>query len=374
MATDNAYGTCLKFWKSLNQVTTIPNKNSTTKETLGTGNNSKDTFWASNEGIIENTYTLYAGTSTLTETTHYTLDLDTGKVTLTASGITELGTNILYIEYSYNNLGIPNSETLRLLNWAESYVITRTEMKFAEYTDDDPAYRKVSNETFEGRFDARWKTFDAFWPCIVKLTTTVNGAYTTGGTTLTLSDGTGFPNAGTIYIGGNKVSYTAKSGNDLTVPSTTSSIADGADVFGEVIEVSKESEGSEPSYEVLERDVDYKIDFLHGRIELLGNAYFGEFQNTSRFYPSNYIIRATYFSAWHDAETNPTVPDDIEQCIYMLATNRMIKSTVGKAMVNGLNGFNPTMVTVDRTDIDNIIAQYKPLNVGTSPFNKAHIS
>ena len=63
--------------------------------------------------------------------------------------------------------------------------------------------------------------------------TTLNGSHSASVTTLTLTSTTGFDTSGTIYLGGEQVTYTAISGNDLTgctrgVNSTTAAIhADG---------------------------------------------------------------------------------------------------------------------------------------------------
>lgn len=376
MATTNGFTTPLKFLKSLGLVKTIPSAGNESRETVGTGNLVTDVFWLDNLGVIEDTYIISHGAAytPLTETTHYTLDLDTSKISVTSAGLVAISADIIYAEYSYNQAGIPNAEIVRTLNYAENSFLSRTEMTFADATASNPAYKQVVDETFEGRFDARWKTFDAAFSPIVKLDTTTSANYVTGSADLVLVSAAGFPSAATIFIGGNKVAYTAKSGNTLTVPTTTPSITASSVVAGEVVEISKESEGSTPSFEVLERDVDYKIDFLNGRIELLGNAYFGEFQNSDRFYPANYIARASYLSAWYEEGSDPSVPDDVEQCVLMIATNRLMKSTVGKAHITGLNSFNPSLIAVDRTDIDEIIEGYKQLNVSTSPFNKSHIS
>jgi hypothetical protein len=373
-STSTSFSSVLGLCDYLNITKSIPDATSTSQETVGTGDNSTTTFWLDNIGVIEDTYTLYHGTTALTETTHYTIDLETSKITLTSAGVTEVGLHIIYAEYKYNILNIPNDQLTKLLVYAEREIKRKTETTFADYTADNPQYNQILNETKEGRFDARWKTFDMFFNPIINLSTTVASDYTTGGTEITLTDATGFPDAATIYINGNKITYTAKSANNLTVPPTTPSITADSVVYGEVIEISKESEGTTPSYEVLERDIDYKIDFLQGRIELLGNAYFGEFQDSDRFYPANYIIRASYMNAWYEQGNVPEIPDDIETCTYMIATNRLMKSVVGKAHISGLNSFNPTLVAVDRTDIDQIIDYYKPLNIGTSPYNKSHIN
>lgn len=376
MTTNNGFTTLLKFWKSLNLVKTIPWAGNESKESVGTGDLVTTTFWLDNLGVIENTYSLYHGTSDtlLTETTHYTLDMDISKITLTSAGLTAVSADAIKVAYSYNLLNLPNSEALRIVNYAEDHFLKQTEMTFADATATNPLYNKVADEVFEGRFDARWKTFDTAFTPIVKLQTTISTDFALGSSDLVLVSASGFPTAGTINVGGNKVSYTAKSGDTITVPVTTPAVVSASVVVGEVIEISKESEGSLPSYTILNRDEDYKIDFDNGRIELLGNAYFGEFQDTDRYYPANYMMKATYMSAWHEPTKAPEIPDDVEQCVFMLATNRLMKATVGKAHITGQNDFQPSLVAVDRTDIDEIIQRYKQLNVGTSPFNKQKIS
>ena len=77
-------------------------------ENVGTGDNSETDFDLDNKNIIASSYSLYYGASgsndmtELTETTHYTLDKDSGRVLLTASGVTELGTQVLYAKYTYS--------------------------------------------------------------------------------------------------------------------------------------------------------------------------------------------------------------------------------------------------------------------------------
>jgi len=77
-------------------------------ETLGTGDDSEDSFDTDNGNIIADSYTLKYGAtgsnslSTLTETTHYAIDKDAGTVLLTSAGVTAVGTNVLYITYTYS--------------------------------------------------------------------------------------------------------------------------------------------------------------------------------------------------------------------------------------------------------------------------------
>jgi len=373
-----SFSSVLGLCTYLHIVNYITQTNTETLETIGTGDSSATLFYFGNLGVIEDTYTISYGTvatsvTDLTETTHYTVDLTTGKITLTTAGVTAVGTKTIYGAYAYNTIGLTNQELTRILGFGEREIERKTEQTFTTYTDENPVYRQMDNETFEGQEDARFKTFDAYWNPIINFSTTVNGAYTTGATSITIVTTEGLPVSGTVNIGGNKVEYSSKTATVLTIPATTPSVADGANVYGEVVEISKESEGTAPSYTVLTRDTDYKIDWLQGRIELLLASYYGE-TTTGRYYPANYIIRASYLSAWFEKGGTPEIPADIEQCVYMVATNRLMKSTVGKAHIEGLNSFNPSLIAVDRTDIDSIIDYYKPLHVGTSSFNKSHIS
>lgn len=379
MATTNAYSTPLSLTKFMHLLGTVPNKDTTTRDNIGTGDNSSDTFWLSNLGVIEGTYTISYGASessltALTETTHYTIDLDTSKITLTASGITTVNTNNIYAAYSYNRSELLNSEMLKELNAAENKLLRATETTFADSTASNPGYRKTTDELIKGHYNPYTKVFDLFYVPLVKIQTTVNGAFTLGGTTLTLTDASLLPNTGTIYVGGNKVAYTAKSTNDLTVPNTTPSIDDGATVRGEVIEVSIEPEGTSPSYSVLDPDTEYEIDYDQGRIKILNNAYWGEIDASDRIYPSNYLIKASYMHAWHEPGQDPEIPDEIEWVVNAMAARKLMGSVVARAHSSGLNDFNPSLVEVDKEAIMEVIDEYTPLNVGSAMYNKQSLS
>lgn len=362
----------------MNVLKSIPNKDVTTKEEVGTGDNSNLIFWLDNIGVLENTYTLYYGateaaaTSTLTETTHYTIDLDNSKITLTTAGRTLLATNKLYAAYKYNYLELLNADILLALNAAENKLLRDTDQTFTSTTL--LGYRKVLNEPIKGHYDPYNKVYDLYYQPIIKIQTTTNGDYTTGGVTLTLTSASLLPSTGTIYVGGNKVAYTAKAGNDLTVPASTPSITSGATVRGEVVELSIEPEGTSSSYAVLDPDTEYEIDYNQGRIKLLANAYWGEIDAEDRIYPSNYLIRASYMQAWHEPDENATIPDEIEWVVNAIAARKLMGQVVAKAHSAGLNDFNPSLIEVDKEAIQEVIDAYKPLNVGTSMYNKQYLS
>lgn len=379
---DTSLGTTLTLTKFLHLLKTIPNKDSTSLELVGTGDASTTVFWLDYLGVLDETYTISYGaaatsTTALTETTHYTIDLDTSKVTLTSAGVTLVSTNNIYAAYSYNSTEILNSELLQALSAAKDQLLQDSEQTFSLSTDDDQAYREIVNEILYGHFNLYQKVFDFFYSPLVKIQTTVNGAFTLGETTLTLTDASLLPANGTIYVGGNKVTYTAKSDNDLTVPATTPSIADDATVRGEVIELSVQSEGTAPSYSVLDPDTEYEIDYDNGRFKILSNAYSTlsvSSTTTTSIYPQKFKIRVSYMHAWHEAGKDPTIPDDIKYAVLAIAARNLMGRVVAKATEYGLNDFSPTLIDVDVQRAKEIIEEYSNLNVGTSPYNKQSLS
>lgn len=378
-----SYTTVLGLVRHLNALSTVPNMSNTTNEVVGVGDNSTTKFWLDHIGVLDDNYTLYYGATpasitALTDVVHYTLDLETSEITLTATGKTTVGTNSIYARYKYNIFELSNDQLLRALQASENDMENMTDQVFADGTSLNPQYASIVNETaycslFYNPMRAD-KVYDVTTPPIVELATTVNGAYTTGGVTLTLADSSGFPVAGTIYIGGNRVSYTAKSGNNITVPATTPSIATGATVRGEIIELSREPEGNEPSYLVLDPDIEYQVDYHMGRIRLLDNAFYGELNADLLRFPESGIARFTYQSAWHDLETDPVIPDAILECIYMMASKKLVQRMIKRAHIGGTDSFNPAALSSGDDEIDDIIMEYKQLNVGTSPYNRKNLS
>ena len=384
---DVGMGTTATLIRFLHLTKTIPNNVETNRELVGIGDSSAAVFWLDHLGVLENTYTLSYGASEtsltnltpstdVTEggTSHYVIDLDISKVTLTSAGVTAVGTNKIYAEYKWNSLGLLNSELLAALNAAINSIKLDTGQTFADSTDTSPDYREVVNEILKGHSNTYQKVYDFFYDPVVKIHTTTNGDFTLTGTTLTLTDATLLPDTGTIYVGGNKVAYTAKEGNDLTVPNTTPSIDDGATVRGEVIELSMESEGTAPSYVVLDPDTEYEMDYDEGRFKILSNAYYSEADAETTIFPQNYVIRVSYMHAWHESGKNPCIPDDIKYVVAAIAARNLMGAVVAKAHETGLDGFNPSLIEVDSKRIKEILEEYTPLNVGTSPYNRQSLS
>lgn len=373
------YTSVTSLVKHLQLFRSLPSRDHQSIETVGTGDNFTTLYWLDKIGILTASYNLYTGyiitaTVELTEDTHYTLDLETSKLTLTSDGVSSVGTDYLYADYHYNTEELLNLDLTKAIDAAESKIELYTEQKFADATSSDPGYRKVVNEVIKGHYLPENKVYDLYYSPLVKIHTTVNGAYTTGGVTITLNDGSGLPNTGTIYIGGNKVTYTGRSGDDLTIPAATPSIDDDAVVRGEVIEISMEPESNEPSYTVLDPDTEYEIDYLQGSVKILNNAYFGEIQGEDRLYPSNYLVRASYFNAWHEEGSDPTIPAEIEEITNMMAAKKFMFRIVAKAHASGMNEFNPELITASDDEIQQRLDYYKPLNIGRSQADKQFLT
>lgn len=77
-------------------------------EKLGVGNGSEDTYDLSQDNVIAGSYVLnYAAQGSndftaLVETTDYSLDKDSGRVLLTASGVSAISGNVLYASYTHS--------------------------------------------------------------------------------------------------------------------------------------------------------------------------------------------------------------------------------------------------------------------------------
>lgn len=378
---DLRYTTVLGLIEHVHALKTIPNKDNTSYEEVGTGDGSTTSFWLDNIGVIEDTYTLYHGTgyTELAESTHYDIDLDTSEITLTSAGVTEVGTDKIYAKYKYNLYEISNDELRKVLSSSERKFERDTGVVFADYTDNTPDYVKILNEI------KYWELYDKFYtkdkvlefnrPPSVKLNTTVASAYTTGDTEITLTSGTGFPTSGaTIYIGGNKVTYTARTNNVLTIPASTPSIDADSVVVGEVIEISREPEGSDPSWTVLDPDTEYNIDHDDGTVKLLRNAFFGELSANDLRYPSNVLIRVSYMHAWHDYGQNPNIPDDIVEACYMIGAKKLVQRMIKKAHILGNDGFQPNAINSGDTEIQETIMKYQTLNVGRSVYDSGRLT
>lgn len=362
------YTTVQKFWKFLgiNQSTenyqpgNVTDGNVETTETVKAAPVTAGNYYLLQKGVNEETLELFAGTTKLTEATDYTFDSDTSKVIINATGASTLTGKSLTTTYEYSGFGneLNYNETVRLLEQAEDRVDSEINAVFADQSETDPAYLKIVNELHPGK-GANDNLYSTSYSPLIKLQTTVATDYTTGGNELVLTNASGFPTSGTIYVGGNKLSYTSKSSNTLTIPTGTPSIDSGSIVRGEVVEVSTSPSGIDPTFEILTPEIDYTIDYDTGLIQLMDEYYFQT--DTNFTYPGNGItdrFRVTYMHAWHEIGQDAEVPDEIEELVYMIAGRKLAQRTVLKAITGQRDNFNPNSFGFSELDIERIVRRY----------------
>jgi len=119
-------------------------------ENVGTGDNAETDFDLDYGNVISSSYTLqHSAAATpntmtaLTETTHYTFDKESGRIVLTASGVTALGTDVLYATY-WHIEGFSDSVVSDLISAADDEIDQWTGRKWdtpisaTEYVDGKP--------------------------------------------------------------------------------------------------------------------------------------------------------------------------------------------------------------------------------------------
>ena len=133
-------------------------------ENVGTGDGAEDSYDLDNDNIVDGSYTLsYAASGSndftaLTETTHYSLDKESGRILLTSDGITELGSNILYATYWYLD-SFNDAQITQLLNQAMAEIKLVTGKNWdtlADQTDYFKGWRRYDYPVTEGPYDVAY--------------------------------------------------------------------------------------------------------------------------------------------------------------------------------------------------------------------------
>jgi len=367
------YSSVRSFWKFLginNNVLDFQPGNTPSRETVANSPVTAGDYYLDQLGVNSDTLELFAGTanSPLPIGTAYSFNSERSKLTITAAGETSLSGQNLTAEYDYNDNGkdLSYDESTAILERAEDTVNNTMNTVFANQSSSTVSYINVFNENQRGQGFSN-DLYNTNYAPTIQLQTTTNGAYTTGGSTITLTDATGFPNSAAIYIGGNKVVYSARSGNDITVPSTTPSIDDGADVRGEVVEVSLDGGGVTATFEVLVPDVDFSFDHNTGEIQLTDDYYnVGSRRYWNYTRPVDGLknrFRVSYQSAWHDLNQDAVIPEDATKVTLMIASRQLLQRTIFKSHTGQRDNFDPQQINFSREDIDRILNRYQTVNV-----------
>ena len=374
VTTSSDYVSTLQLARFMGIESTVPDYNTTgssrLKETIGTGDNTETIFWLDNARVLAGSYAIYygtteAGSTALTETTHYSVNKDLGKVTLTSAGVTLVATKNIYGAYSYvsADAGVTDTQLQSAIDRAKQEIHTKTYQKWYDGTAATPGYDSVSNEEQDGQGNWNREYYLKNYP-IPNVSTTLSSPLTVGALTANVASTAGFPESGTFGISANKIEYTSKATalflglTGVSATCVTSSV-----IHPYVIETSTSDQGTTPSYDVLQKDKDYDINIRTGRVHLYEKEPTPSNAIIFNAYPERMVpnrFRGSYI--WG----NSSIPDDIKRLNLMMASKDVLHKIVRKGHVTGLNGFVPAMINVDDEDIKAIIdnyTHYKNVNI-----------
>ena len=334
---------------------------SPTNEAVGTGTGSLATFYLDQKSIISDSYTLYANAIEMTETTHYVLTTDTGKIVLTTSGLTMLSTNALTAKYSYYDNKMKDSYITSVLERAEKEVDNSVNSIFTDGTADNPSY-PISTEIQSSRGFHHDRIITEKKP-LIDIESTLDGDITAAATTISLASGEGenFPASGYIIVGSEVVSYTGVDTDDLTgcgrgaLGTTAATHDDGDAVHTTILFRSDTTEGTAVTWTV--QPWDTSMDATDD-----GLIYKFKDSDPDSLYRSGVAnrIKIIYYYGYK------TIPADITRLTLILAKKMLAQDNIGKAFIAGRNEFRPEMLNADESEMQLIMNSYIVLPMGNT--------
>jgi hypothetical protein len=347
------------------------------KELVATGDSSTGVFYLDYKNVVYGTVLLYTGgatealcTTTLTETTHYVVELKTGKITLTAAGVTLVGTFKLYAAYSYvdTQYNLSSEYLADVLVRCEEEIDGETNTTFNNAAATNPSLPYVLQEerASKGWFD---RTYFTRHRPIIDCVSNLNGNIAAGDVTLVLDDASLFPSQGYIIIDAEVIRYTGISTNTLTglVRGSFDTAAaihlDNAEVHTTIAEVSATPQGQAPNWTVLSWNDEMFAREVTGAVQIYENSMIAPDYISSHIHRDQNVasrFRITYYYGYG------TIPRDIERLAILFAKKSMMTDTVGRSIIAGRNEFNPGMFDYGKSEVDRILARYRQLPMGNT--------
>ena len=361
------YATPLQFAQILGIVNDIPsweNSTSPTRENVGTGDDSTTIFYLDQKSVISDTYTLTHGTSeasltTLTETTHYTIDNDTSTITLTSAGVTEVGTDNIYATYKYYSNGMKDSYIISVLSRAEKEVENTTNTFYTDATQTNPTYPlETEIQPSPGYF--RDQIIVNKRP-LVDVETTLDGAHDASTTTISLASGTGdnYRSSGYIIINSEVISYTGVSTDDLTgcvrgaLGTTAAAHSDGDAVHSTILFLSNTAEGTAVTFTVQPWNTKMHAT-EEGLLFSFADSVFVSSQYPDRLTKQDIAnrVKIIYLYGYN------TIPADITRLTLLFGKRALMQDSIGSSIIKGRNEFRPEMFNADENEMQTIINSY----------------
>lgn len=360
------YATPLMLGEMLGLIKEIPSweigSAPTTLEDVGTGDNSETTFYLDQNHVVSDSYTLYANDVEMTETTHYVLTADTGKIVLTTAGVIMLSTNKLTAKYKYFSNGMDDSYIIAVLGRSEIEVDKAVNSTFVDGSSANPAYpTETEIQASEGYFQDRIITEKK---PIIDIESALDGDITSSDTTISLASATGgdlFPSTGYIIVGSEVISYTGISADDLTgctrgeLGTTAAAHDDGDAVHSTIVFRSDTTEGTAVSWTIQPWQTSIFVD-AQGLIYKFKNASPDSLTRTGVAERIKIIYRYGY----------KTIPLDITRLTLLFAKKALANDSVGSAVIQGRDEFKPEVLNVDSEEIQKIINSYIILPMGNT--------
>lgn len=376
-STSLKYITPAQFSESLGMKADIPSWDvgeTPSKELVGTGDGSSSVFYLDHRYIISDTYNLYCGASEaaatlLTETTDYVLDKDTGKITLTAGGITTVDSNNIYAEYSHNSSGMKDSYVSSVLARAEQEVDDTLNTTFTDGTTDNPDYPVVALESLESLGNTQNRYFTKNRP-LIDVNSLLATALDVDDTSVevTAGEGSNFPESGSIIIGTEIMTYTGISTDTLTGVtrgadgSTAAAHSVGDEIHTTIIQISGTQEGTSPTWSVQEWKKSVYVEDL-GQIFLYNPLLYGEDDSENELLSQVGVanrLKARYLYGY------TTIPQSITRLTFLFAKRMLMQDNIGKSIIAGRDEFKPEMFNADLEEMERIINKYLQYSISTT--------
>jgi hypothetical protein len=361
-ATTATYATSLQVFDFLDLTKQVPDHvggTHTNEEVVAAGAASTSTVYTVNARVISGTYIFTHGATeagtqtTLTETTHYTFDKDTGAFTLTSTGVTEVGSDGVFGAYKYNTK-VSDSKMQDLLNRQQSLIDNLTEAHWCDGTVATPDYLQVSEEKYNGQGQFNLAYYLNKYP-IANVSTSLDGDVVADDSTITVVSTDGFPSSGSFSVGSDRIDYTGKTSTTFTGCTSVEAHDSGDVVNGWVVEISSTAEGSTPVWTVISKDTDYDLQFATGRITLLRDDLLIDTQNVLGEVPQWLVPNRFRFTGQVGFDS---IPSDLTQLLITMVSLSLYSSQVLNAVSRGTNGFTSNGVTDLRNEKKRLLGEF----------------
>lgn len=343
----------------LNLLKEVPDYSSqiTSKEVVGTGNGVQTIFLLDHANIVPLTYYLYYGATeaaalALTETTHYTLDMDSGKITLTAAGVTLIATNNIYAAYKWSDYktseisGLCDKATEQIdgdckQTWQLPTLVTREEK--IGFGINQKQYRVSNLPIYVVRPTLTTTVADSDLSFVLSSVTGIDsGDYLIIDSEVVL--------VGTVTVGTNTITVTrAKFGT------SAASHTAGTELVNVIVELSRTPIGTVPTWEVKQFRADYEVSDDTSYVTLLNNSYTNRGMYVGDYPPKGLPnrVRITY-------KFGHATPDhELKLLSILYVVREFVNKGIFRALLNGIDGFNPQTASMVDARIADILKTKK---------------